>query len=151
MLRKQRVVESYLYHCAESNGGRCGSVGSEVWTVRGWNPGLARFFSPDQLLHGARPASCKVGTSLSREKSARNVLLTPPLIAEVVNKWSCTSMPHLCAIAVCCRVKYYYSCCNNSVLCIVLLSGLATCKVDTAIAIQQNFLCHILLLLATSY
>jgi hypothetical protein len=52
------------------------------WTVRGSNPGGARFSAPVQTDPGAHPASCTMGTgSLTGVESGRGVTLTPhPLL-----------------------------------------------------------------------
>ena len=58
------------------------------WTVRGSNPGGARFSAPVQTGPGAHPASCTMGTgSFTGVKSGRNVTLTPhPLLVLLVMK-----------------------------------------------------------------
>ena len=52
------------------------------WTVRGSNPGGARFSAPAQTGPGAHPTSCTMGTgSFPAAKSGRGVTLTPhPLL-----------------------------------------------------------------------
>ena len=58
------------------------------WTVRGSNPGGARFSAPVQTGPGAHPASCTMGTgSFPGVKSGRGVTLTPhPLLVPLVMK-----------------------------------------------------------------
>jgi len=48
------------------------------WTVRGWNPGWARFSSPAQMGPGAHPASCTMDTGcFPGVKSSWGLTLTP--------------------------------------------------------------------------
>jgi len=58
------------------------------WTVRGSNPGGARFSAPVQTGPGAHPASCTMGTgSFQGVKSGLDVTLTPhPLLMPLVMK-----------------------------------------------------------------
>jgi len=58
------------------------------WTVRGSNPGGARFSTPVQTGPGAHPASCKMGIgSFLGVKRGRGVRLTPhPLLVPLVMK-----------------------------------------------------------------
>ena len=53
-------------------------------TVRGWNPGGARFSAPVQTVPEAHPASCTMGTgSFLGVRCCRGVTLTPhPLLVQ---------------------------------------------------------------------
>jgi hypothetical protein len=48
-LQKRRVAERHL--TAESNGGRCNSVGIGGWVVRGLNPGMGESFGTRPLMY----------------------------------------------------------------------------------------------------
>jgi len=54
------------------------------WTVRGSNPGGARFSAPVQTGPEAHPASCKMGTgSFPEVRCCWGVMLTPhPLLVQ---------------------------------------------------------------------
>jgi hypothetical protein len=85
------------------------------WTVRGSNPGGARFSAPVQTGPRAHPASCTMGTgSFPGVKSGRGVTLTPhPLLMPW--SWKGSAMPLLPLWAVrpvqslsaCTRVHFF--------------------------------------------
>ena len=91
-----------MYECVSDSGpGR--SVGTRlatIWTVRGSNPGVARFSSPVQTGPGAHPVSCTMGTGSFRGvKNGRGVTLTlHPLLVQW--SWRSRAIPLLLLWAV---------------------------------------------------
>ena len=86
------------------------------WTVRGSNPGGARFSAPIQTGSGAHPAFCTIGTgSFPGVKSGRGVTLTPhPLLVPWSWKSRATTLLPLWAVrpvqslSACTRVNFIF-------------------------------------------
>ena len=91
-----------------------GIATSTGWTVRGSDPGGARFSAPVQIGPGAHPASCTMGTgSFPGVKSGRGVTLTPhPLLVPWSRKGRAIPLLPLCAVrpvqslSACTRVHF---------------------------------------------